>query len=52
MLGKGQGFFPLRAIGKLRKDARDEIERLIRFLDETDDHMMASTHPAIRNTSA
>jgi hypothetical protein len=28
-----------RAIGKLRKDARDEIERLIRFLDETDNHM-------------
>jgi hypothetical protein len=28
-----------RAIGKLRKDARDEIDRLIRFLDETDNHM-------------
>jgi hypothetical protein len=27
------------AIGKLRKDARDEIDRLLRFLDETDDHM-------------
>jgi hypothetical protein len=28
-----------RAIGKLRKDARDEIDRLIRFLDETDNPM-------------
>jgi hypothetical protein len=28
-----------RAIGRLRKDARDEIERLIQFLDETDNHM-------------
>jgi hypothetical protein len=28
-----------RAIGKLRKDARDEIDRLLRFLDETDNHM-------------
>jgi hypothetical protein len=28
-----------RAIGKLRKDARDEIDRLIRFLDETENHM-------------
>lgn len=28
-----------RAIGKLRKEARDEIDRLIRFLDETDNHM-------------
>jgi hypothetical protein len=27
------------AIGKLRKEARDEIDRLIRFLDETDNHM-------------
>src|SRR4051812_11134423 len=27
-----------QAIGRLRKDARDEIDRLIRFLDETDDH--------------
>lgn len=28
-----------RAIGKLRKEARDEIERLIRFPDETENHM-------------
>lgn len=27
------------AIGRLRREARDEIDRLIRFLDETDDHM-------------
>jgi hypothetical protein len=25
----------LRAIGGLRKDARDEFERLVRFLDQT-----------------
>ncbi len=28
-----------RAIGKLRKDARDEINRLIQFLDKTDDYV-------------
>jgi hypothetical protein len=28
-----------KAIGRLRKEARDEIDRLIRFLDETDNHM-------------
>ena len=28
-----------RAIGKLRKDARDEIDRLLRFLPETENHM-------------
>ena len=28
-----------QAIGRLREDARDEIDRLIRFLDETDNHM-------------
>jgi hypothetical protein len=28
-----------QAIGKLRKEARDEIDRLIRFLDDTDNHM-------------
>jgi hypothetical protein len=27
------------AIGRLRKEARDEIERLLNFLDETDNHM-------------
>jgi hypothetical protein len=32
-----QGIF--RAIGRLRKEARDEIDPLIRFLDETDNHM-------------
>jgi hypothetical protein len=28
-----------RAIGRLRKEAREEIDRLIRFLDETENHM-------------
>lgn len=28
-----------QAIGRLRREARDEIDRLIRFLDETDNHM-------------
>ena len=28
-----------KAIGRLRKEARDEIDRLIRFLDESDNHM-------------
>ena len=28
-----------QAIGRLRKDARDEIERLLNFLDETENHM-------------
>src|SRR5437868_6842871 len=28
-----------QAIGSLRKDARDEIDRLIRFLDSTENHM-------------
>lgn len=28
-----------QAIGRLRKEARDEIDRLIRFLDDTDTHM-------------
>ncbi|MCA6105352.1 hypothetical protein [Bradyrhizobium australafricanum] len=28
-----------QAIGRLRKEARDEIDRLIRFLDDTDRHM-------------
>jgi hypothetical protein len=27
-----------QAIGRLRKEARDEIDRLIRFLDDTDNH--------------
>jgi hypothetical protein len=28
-----------QAIGRLRNEARDEIDRLIRFLDNTDNHM-------------
>lgn len=28
-----------RAIGRLRREARDEINRLIRFLDDTERHM-------------
>jgi hypothetical protein len=28
-----------QAIGRLRKEARDEIDRLIQFLDDTDNHM-------------
>jgi hypothetical protein len=28
-----------KAIGRLRKAARDEIDRLIRFLDDTENHM-------------
>lgn len=28
-----------QAIGRLRKEARDEIDRLIQFLDSTDDHI-------------
>ncbi len=28
-----------QAIGQLRKEARDEIDRLIQFLDTTDNHM-------------
>ena len=28
-----------RAVGRLRKGAREEIDRLIRFLDETENHV-------------
>jgi hypothetical protein len=28
-----------QAIGRLRKEARDEVDRLIRFLDKTDDYV-------------
>jgi hypothetical protein len=28
-----------QAIGRLRKEARDEIDRLVRFLDKTDDYV-------------
>ena len=34
-----------RAIGKLRKDARDEIERLLTFLDQTENHMQIDCEP-------
>ena len=30
---------PFRPSGPFRKEARDEIDRLIRFLNETDNHM-------------
>lgn len=33
------------AIGKLRMEARDEIHRLIRFLDETENHMAIDCEP-------
>jgi hypothetical protein len=36
-----------RAIGKLRKDARDEIDRLIRFLDKTDDYVSRELEDSI-----
>ncbi|MBR1145071.1 hypothetical protein [Bradyrhizobium sp. AUGA SZCCT0431] len=34
-----------RAIGRLRKEARDEIDRLIRFLDSTENHMAIDCEP-------
>jgi hypothetical protein len=34
-----------RAIGRLRKEARDEIDRLIRFLDSTKNHMAIDCEP-------
>ena len=34
-----------QAIGKLRKEAMDEIDRLIRFLDETENHMAIDCEP-------
>src|SRR4051794_23886649 len=34
-----------RAIGKLRREARDEIDRLIRFLDDTEKHMAIDCEP-------
>jgi hypothetical protein len=36
-----------QAIGRLRKDARDEIDRLIRFLDKTDDYMFRELEDSI-----
>jgi hypothetical protein len=35
------------AIGRLRKEARDEIDRLIGFLDKTDDYMFRELEDAI-----
>lgn len=34
-----------RAIGRLRREARDEIDRLIRFLDSTENHMAIDCEP-------
>src|SRR5450755_4544864 len=36
-----------QAIGRLRKEARDEIDRLIRFLDKTDDYMFRELEDSI-----
>jgi hypothetical protein len=36
-----------QAIGRLRKDARDEIDRLIRFLDTTDDYVSRELEDSI-----
>jgi hypothetical protein len=36
-----------RAIGRLRKEARDEIDRLIRFLDKTDDYVSRELEDSI-----
>ena len=33
------------AIGQLRKEARDEIERLLQFLDATENHMAIDCEP-------
>jgi hypothetical protein len=35
------------AIGRLRKEARDEIDRLIRFLDKTDDYVSRELEDSI-----
>ena len=34
-----------QAIGRLRKEARDEINRLVRFLDSTENHMAIDCEP-------
>jgi hypothetical protein len=39
-----------QAIERLRKEARDEIDRLIRFLDDTDSHM-SENRTATRRTA-
>ncbi len=36
-----------QAIGRLRKEARDEIDRLIRFLDKTDDYVSREIEDSI-----
>src|ERR1700676_1098948 len=36
-----------QAIGRLRKEARDEIDRLIRFLDKTDDYVSRELEDSI-----
>src|ERR1700753_2903041 len=36
-----------QAIGRLRKEARDEIDRLIRFLDKTDDYVARELEDSI-----
>src|SRR5665811_155108 len=36
-----------QAIGRLRKDARDEIDRLIQFLDKTDDYVSRELEDAV-----
>ena len=36
-----------QAIGRLRKDARDEIDRLIRFLDKTDSYMFRELEDSV-----
>jgi hypothetical protein len=36
-----------QAIGRLRKDARDEIDRLIQFLDRTDDYVSRELEDAV-----
>ena len=36
-----------QAIGRLRKEARDEIDRLIGFLDKTDDYMSRELEDSI-----
>jgi hypothetical protein len=36
-----------QAIGRLRKEARDEIDRLIRFLDKTDDYVSRELEDAV-----
>jgi hypothetical protein len=36
-----------QAIGRLRKEARDEIDRLIQFLDKTDDYVFRELEDAV-----